>query len=106
LNGAALLTGTENISMKRVADAFGLATGHSITYVDVDADDYRSLLEIQNSASAGDLSDIYEEVRSGTAEMISDDVERITGTPARTIEQFAAANVEAIEAAISAASRT
>jgi uncharacterized protein YbjT (DUF2867 family) len=106
LNGTALLTGTENISMNRVARAFGSATGRSIRYVDLDVDEYRSLLEIQDSASAGDIADIYEEVRSGTAEMISDDVERITGTPARTIEQFAIANVRAIEAAISEATRT
>jgi hypothetical protein len=36
--------------------------------------------------------------------MISRDVERITGTPARSIEQFAKANIEAIKSAIVAAS--
>ena len=100
LNGAALLTGPENISMNRVADAFGQAVGQSITYVDVNAAEYRSELEIKHSASAGDIADIYEEVRSGTAEMVSSDVRRITGNEPRTIEQFAQANVESIRSAI------
>lgn len=103
LNGAALLTGTENISMNRVAKAFGAVIGKEITHVDIDADSYRSQLEIQHAASAGDISDIYEEVRSGTAELISGEVERITGTPARTIEQFAYANSTAVRDAVSRA---
>ncbi len=101
LNGHALITGTENISMDRVAAAFSAVANQKITYVDADPESYRKVLEIQHSANAGDLADIYEEVRSGTAEMISNDVERITGTPARLIEQFAAANSDAIDAAIS-----
>jgi NAD(P)H dehydrogenase (quinone) len=103
LNGHALLTGTENISMNRVADAFASVSGRKITYVSPDPATYRAALEIEGSASAGDIADIYEEVRSGTAEMVSNEVERITGTPARSIEQFASANVAAINAAISGA---
>ena len=103
LNGHALFTGTENIPMERVAAAFGSATGQDITYVDANPASYRAELDIQHAASAGDIFDIYEEVRSGTAEMISNDVEQITGTPARSIEQFAFANVDAINAAINAA---
>jgi len=104
LNGAALLTGTENISMNRVATAFSEAIGRPISYLDADPESYRAQLEIEHSASAGDIADIYEEVRSGTAEMISDDVEQITGNPARSIEQFAEANKQEIESAIEAAS--
>jgi hypothetical protein len=37
--------------------------------------------------------------------MISNDVERITSTPARSIEQFAVANSGVIKAAIADASR-
>ena len=104
LQGSALLTGTENVSMNRVAQAFGAAVSRSISYVDANPESYRAELEIQRSAGAGDISDIYEEVRSGTAEMISDDVQRITGDSARSIEQFAEANKQAIEAAIRSAS--
>jgi uncharacterized protein YbjT (DUF2867 family) len=100
----ALITGTENISMNRVAEAFSGAADREISYVSPDPVSYRAELEIQRSASASDIADIYEEVRSGTAEMISNGVERITGTPARSIEQFANANVEAIAAAIVTAS--
>ncbi len=104
LNGAALLTGSENISMRRVAHAFGDAIGRPVDYVNVDAQTYRSQLEIQDLASAGDIADIYEEVRSGTAEIISTEVEEITGNQPRTIEQFAVENRPAINRAISAAS--
>ncbi len=103
LNSHALITGTENISMTRVAEAFSAAAGVEINYIDINADTYRAELEIQDSASAGDISDIYEEVRSGTAEMISNDVERIAGTPARSIEQFAEANKGAIVQAFTSA---
>ena len=103
LNGHALLTGPENISMVRVADAFASVTGRKITYVSPDPTTYGAELEIEDSASAGDIVDIYEEIRSGTAEMVSNEVKWITGTPARSVEQFARANVEAINAAISAA---
>jgi uncharacterized protein YbjT (DUF2867 family) len=104
LNSHALITGTENISMKRVAAAFSAVAGVEISYVDINAGTYRAELEVQDSASAGDISDIYEEVRSGTAEMISKDVELITGTPARSIEQFAESNKNAIIQAIASAS--
>jgi NAD(P)H dehydrogenase (quinone) len=104
LNSHALITGTENISLRRVAEAFSAVAGVEINYVDINADTHRAELEIQGSASAGDISDIYEEVRSGTAEMISNDVERITGTPARSIEQFAEANKNVIIQAIASVS--
>jgi len=97
----ALLTGPENVSMERVAGAFGAATGRSIRYLNVDASEYRTQLEIDGLAMAGDISDIYEEVRSGTAEIVSDDVRRITENAPRPIEQFAVANVDAIRRAIS-----
>ena len=103
LNGHALLTGPENISMVRVADAFASVAGRKITYVSPDPITYGAELEIEDSASTGDIVDIYEEIRSGTAEMVSNEVKWITGTPARSVEQFARANVEAINAAISAA---
>jgi uncharacterized protein YbjT (DUF2867 family) len=104
LNDSALITGTENISMDRVAQAFSTAVGKTISYVDADPENYRAKLEIQHSASAGDISNIYEEVRAGTAKMVSTNVKRITGNSARSIEQYAEMNKQAIEAAIRSAS--
>jgi uncharacterized protein YbjT (DUF2867 family) len=105
LNGAAMLTGTENISMERVATAFGSVTGRTISYVSSDPGSFRAQLEIEHSASAGDIANIYEEVRSGTAKIVTNDVKRITGNLARSIEQYAEANKQEIEAAIESASR-
>jgi len=104
LNTHALLTGPENISMSRVAEAFSSATGKSIEYVDIDPNAYLAELAEVDSDSAGDVSDVYAEVRDGTMALLSDNVQRITGAVPRTIEQFAAENVSGINSAIVAAS--
>lgn len=104
LDAPALLTGPENISMHRVAEAFSTASGRAISYVALDPSTYWSELIADDANSSGDIAAVYEEVRVGTMAVQSAQVERITGNQPRTIEQFAAANVGAIEAAISAAS--
>jgi hypothetical protein len=88
-----------------VATAFSSVTGQTISYVSSDPGSFRAQLEIEHSASAGDIANIYEEVRSGTAKIVTNDVERITGNSARSIEQYAEANKQEIEAAIESASR-
>jgi hypothetical protein len=90
--------------MSRVAEAFSTAIGRHISYVNLDAADYRRKLEADDPTNNDDVADVYEEVRVGTMALQSSLVERITGTPARSIEQFAVANVDAINAAIDAAS--
>lgn len=104
LEANALLTGPENITMSRVAGAFGAMLNRDITYVNLDPSDYRSQLEADDPDSASDIADVYEEVRVGTMAVQSDNVEKITGNLPRSIEQFAVANVDAINAAITAAS--
>ena len=99
LNDHALLTGPENISMHRVVEAFGNAREKPIHYVDLNMDQYRS-----DPQTDTDVADVYQEVHDGTMALMSENVERITGNRPRTIEQFAKANIEAIEAAISSAS--
>ncbi|MBO03728.1 MAG: hypothetical protein CL731_01740 [Chloroflexi bacterium] len=93
LNDHVLLNGSENISMYRVAEAFSNACNKSIRYVDLDMNQYSSDPEIDP-----DVADVYQEVQDGTMAVMSDNVETITGKRPRTIEQFAKANVEAIEA--------
>lgn len=93
LNDHVLLNGPENISMYRVAEAFSNACNKSIRYVDLDMNQYSSDPEIDP-----DVADVYQEVHDGTMAVMSDNVETITGKRPRTIEQFAKANVEAIEA--------
>ena len=100
----ALLTGPENIPMTRVAEAFGAALNRDIGYVNLDPSDYRAQREVDDPGGAGDAAGMYEEVRVGTMAVQSDGVEKITGNVPRSIEEFAAANVDAIEVAITAAS--
>jgi uncharacterized protein YbjT (DUF2867 family) len=100
----ALLTGPANISMKQVANAFSDAINRVVDYVDLDPQTYLSTLEIEGTEHAGDVADVYEEVRVGTMALHSDVVERVTGNRPRTIEQFATANAGEIESAISLAS--
>ena len=103
LEAHALLTGPQNITLSRVAEAFTAVVDPEITYVNLDPADYRSKLEADDPAGAGDIAAVYEEVRIGTMAVQSDEVEKITGKPPRSIEQFAAANADAINSAIIAA---
>lgn len=105
LNDHALLTGPENISMSRVAEVFSGVVGRKITYVNLDPEQYRSELDSDSPGSAGDIEDVYEEVRVGTMAVHSDNVEKISGEPPRSIEQFAAENADSIHAAIEAAAK-
>lgn len=100
----ALLTGPENVSMDRVARAFANAVGRQITFVDLEPAEYRAQLESEDAESAGDIADVFSEVRVGTMAVQTNEVELITGNAARSIEQFALANVESINRAIAAAS--
>jgi uncharacterized protein YbjT (DUF2867 family) len=104
LGNHALLTGPENISMSRVAEAFGIAIDRNIAYTALDPADYRARLEADDPETAGDIADVYEEVRVDTMAVQSEQVEQITGNPPRSIEKFATANVAAINAAIADAS--
>jgi len=99
-NDHSLLTGPENISMARVASAFSDAVGHSIEYVNLDPDSYREELDVLSPESAQDVADVYEEVRTGTMAVQTAEVERITGSRPRSIEQFAQANADLIRSAI------
>jgi uncharacterized protein YbjT (DUF2867 family) len=100
LNDYALLTGSENISMERVAAAFSSAIDQEISYVNLDPKAYLTELEADDSGSAKDIADVYEEVRVGTMAVNSDNVERITGNKPRSIEQYAIENQDAIKSTI------
>ena len=41
------------------------------------------------------LGNVYERVRDGVFARVTDDVERVTGRPARGLEDFVAANADA-----------
>jgi len=94
-----LLTGSRLVSFGDVAAAFSNVTGYDIAYVDQP--------ETEFVADAGgtpegdsDVIALFAETREGGLAILSDEVERITGTPPRTIDEFAAANRDAIMSAV------
>ncbi|NQW20365.1 MAG: NmrA family NAD(P)-binding protein [Chloroflexi bacterium] len=100
LQSHSLLTGPENISMNRVAEAFSNATGRKIRYVNLDVSDYQRELEENSPKSAADISGVYGEVRVGTMAVHTDNVERLSGKKPRSIDEFSETNAGMINAVI------
>ncbi|ROP47897.1 MULTISPECIES: NmrA family NAD(P)-binding protein [unclassified Streptomyces] len=88
------LTGPRTVDMTEMAEAFSQALGRPVSYVDVPLDRWR-----EEVLSTIDLPPHVEEHivtmcrlhQQDRYDRASDDVERLTGTPARTIEEFVAA---------------
>ncbi|MHB9855952.1 NmrA family NAD(P)-binding protein [Streptomyces krungchingensis] len=88
------LTGPRTVDMTEMADAFSKALGRPVSYVDVPLDRWR-----EEVLSTIDLPSHVEEHivtmcrlhHQNRYDRASDDVERLTGAPAQTIEEFVAA---------------
>ncbi|MGD1217181.1 NAD(P)H-binding protein [Streptomyces krungchingensis] len=88
------LTGPRTVDMTEMADAFSKALGRPVSYVDVPLDRWR-----EEVLSTIDLPPHVEEHivtmcrlhHQNRYDRASDDVERLTGAPAQTIEEFVAA---------------
>ncbi|WP_432175249.1 NAD(P)H-binding protein [Streptomyces sp. Tue6028] len=88
------LTGPRTVDMTEMADAFSKALGRLVSYVDVPLDRWR-----EEVLSTIDLPPHVEEHivtmcrlhHQNRYARASDDVERLTGAPAQTIEEFVAA---------------
>ncbi|MGW0086396.1 NmrA family NAD(P)-binding protein [Streptomyces sp. NPDC003393] len=88
------LTGPRTVDMTELADAFSKALGRPISYVDVPLDQWRE----EVLSRVGLPPHIEQHIvtmcrlhRQNRYDRISGDVERLTGVPARTIEEFVAA---------------
>jgi NAD(P)H dehydrogenase (quinone) len=86
------LTGREAISFGDVARRASAATGRPLTFVDETVDEaYASRAHFGAPAFMVDAwVSTYTGVRDGELEKVSDDVERLTGHPARTLEDVLA----------------
>lgn len=88
------LTGPRTVDMTQMADAFSKALGRPISYVDVPLDQWRE--EVLSTIGLPPhieqhivtMCRLHQQDRYDRA---SGDVERLTGTPAQTIEEFVAA---------------
>ncbi|MEU8075138.1 NAD(P)H-binding protein [Catellatospora citrea] len=88
------LTGPRTVDMTQMAEEFSRALGRPVTYTDVPLDLWRAEvlskagLPPHTEAHIATMARLHHENRYDRA---SDDVARVTGTPAQTIEEFVAA---------------
>ncbi len=85
------LTGPASISMNAVASAIGGAIGHSVKYVPITLEQ-----ALEDMASFGLdeftlnlLRDYFTAYSRNWGDVVTDDIPRVLGTPARSIEDFA-----------------
>lgn len=89
------LTGPRTVDMTEMAEEFSRALGRSVSYVDVPLDRWRAEvlakagLPPHTEQHIATMARLHRENRYDRA---SDDVERVTGTPAQTIEAYVAAH--------------
>lgn len=87
------LTGPRTVDMTEMAEEFSRALGRTVTYVDMPLDRWRSEvlakagLPPHTEQHIATMARLHQENRY---DRTSDDVARVTGTPARTIEAFVA----------------
>ncbi|WP_351231629.1 NAD(P)H-binding protein [Streptomyces sp. NPDC002133] len=88
------LTGPRTVDMTEMAEAFSRALGRPVSYVDVPLDQWRTEvlakvgLPPHTEQHIATMARLHRENRYDRA---SDDVERVTGVPAQSIEAFVAA---------------
>ncbi|MGW7382780.1 NmrA family NAD(P)-binding protein [Streptomyces sp. NPDC054794] len=88
------LTGPQTLDMTQIAEQYSRALGRPVTYVDVPLDQWRedvlakAGLPPHTEQHIATMARLHRENRY---DRTSDDVERLTGEPARTVESFVAA---------------
>lgn len=95
------LTGPEALNHEQVAQKLTAASGRQIKYVDIPPAAYK-----EGAAAAGIpdwyadlLLNLYAFYGEGTAQKVSNDVERVTGRKARSFDEFARDHAQAFKAA-------
>jgi uncharacterized protein YbjT (DUF2867 family) len=86
-----LLTGPEALSYRDVAERLSAALGRQINYVPLTPEQFREGARAQGLPDwlLDALERLNELFASGRAAAVSEDVERVTGRPARTFDEFA-----------------
>jgi uncharacterized protein YbjT (DUF2867 family) len=85
------LTGPEALSFDDVARNLSQQSGKQIQHVRVSVDDVRTALESAGMAAwfADDMARLHAMLAAGYEDLVTDDVRAVTGSPARTLAQFA-----------------
>lgn len=84
------LTGPRAISFGEAADLIGKATGRTIRHLDIDPEAFvdRQVANGTPPAVARLLTDLFIEIRNGSAAALSDGVQRALGRPPRSFEDY------------------
>ncbi len=91
------LTGPEALSNTEAAAVISEVVGREIRYVDVSGDAFKAVLLEAGLEEwlADDLVTLNDMLAEGAEARVTDDVERVTGRPARTFAQFVAGCADA-----------
>ncbi len=86
------LTGSESLTYAEAAGIIGAAAGRPIRFADETRDEFcrRAIARGEPEWFVPYLVEIFDFIRSGAAADVFDDLPRVTGRPARTLERFAA----------------
>ena len=86
------VTGPEALTHAELAAAFGEAAGHEVRFESVPPEAFLAAVEQMGMPAwqAEGLAEDYAHYGRGEAAGVSPDVERVTGRPARTVQDFAA----------------
>jgi uncharacterized protein YbjT (DUF2867 family) len=85
------LTGGETVTNEQVAERISQVAGRKITYVDLPPAEFKRMILSAGAPewSADALIDLQRHYREGTASLVTDDVERLTGRKPIAFDQFA-----------------
>jgi uncharacterized protein YbjT (DUF2867 family) len=85
------LTGPEALTFDQVASNLSRQSGKQIRHVRVSVDDVRTALQSAGVAAwfADDMARLHGMLAAGYEDLVTDDVRAVTGSPPRTLAQFA-----------------
>jgi uncharacterized protein YbjT (DUF2867 family) len=83
------LTGPAALSLHEVAATLGEATGRPVQYVDVPEDAARQAMHGAPQWMTDAMLELYAVAKAGYSAAVTSDVERLTGRPPRTVQEFA-----------------
>jgi uncharacterized protein YbjT (DUF2867 family) len=86
------LTGPAALTFTQIADSMNRIFGRPVTYRDVGEDDFKKVM-IEQAGYTEDRLEIevlchYRAFRGGGAELVTDTVQRLTGRPATSVDEF------------------
>lgn len=95
-----VLTGPEALTQTQIAEKLSAALGHTVGYVDLPPEELATTLKSQGlpRSFADDVAALLKDVANGSLAATTSTVEDLTGRPARTFDDFLAANHQALQA--------